>query len=102
MGGFGRIGPSASTSSATDWGNCRGPRWLSDRMVSLSNHLGFRAHQGFGGDGRFNGLRERMVSLSNHSGFRVLWGFGWVGRFDKLSDRWVEIFGWSRGRRKCM
>ena len=60
-------------------------------MVSLSNHLGF------GGDGRFDGLRdrwatvgdldrlrERMVSLSNHSGG---W-FGEDGRFDELSDRW--------------
>ena len=75
---------------------------LRERMVSLSNHSGFRGLWGFGGVGRFDrlsdrwatvgddGLRERMVSLSNHSGFRGLWGFGGVGRFDRLSDRQAQ------------
>ena len=40
--------------------------------------------------GRFDRLRDRMVSLSNHPGFRGLWGFARVGRFDRLSDRRVR------------
>ena len=53
--------------------------------------------------GRFDGLSDRMVSLSNHPGFRGLWGFARVGRFDKLSDRHGSETDWGncRGPRRA-
>ena len=52
------------------------------------------------GPGASTGHSDWVVSLLNHSGFLAHQGFGGAERFDRLRDRWVEIFGGSGGMKK--